>query len=107
MDNCLCRHGDSNNGGETMCFEPKHKALALVFDALHVAINITITLWVEFNWRSMAQLALQCGDFDLELEILCAHMATNIVSVLEPFLSFTCAVQSTKVHNIFVLMLDP
>ncbi len=47
-----------------------------------------------------------CGDFDLELEILCACMATKVVNVLEPFLSFTCALQSTKVHNIFVLMLD-
>jgi hypothetical protein len=91
MGNCLCCHGDSNNGGETMCFEPKQNALALMFDALHVAISITITLWVEFNWRSMAQLALQCGDFDLELEILYARMATKVVSVLEPFLCFTCA----------------
>jgi hypothetical protein len=45
-------------------------------------------------------------DFDGELHIFQKNMQGQVVYVLNPFLSIMVFVQSTKVHNMLVMMLD-
>ncbi len=78
-----------------------------MFNALYVAISISIKLQVEYNSRVSIFPPLTCGEFDAELEILYVKMVAKSLCVLQPFLAFFIQFDATMAHNMMAFMLNP
>jgi hypothetical protein len=89
-----------------MCFEPNPQILVF-FKRFGAMMQIFVKLQAKCMQRVTLTLPLQCGDFNNELEILYARMATQVVLVLKPSFDFVVHFNQDKIHNVMAIMLVP
>jgi len=65
------------------------------------------TMRKEYAHRTTIVPALQCGEFDQEIEILYGRMVIEVIDVLRCFLGYAKTFSHEKVHMMFAVMLDP
>jgi hypothetical protein len=66
-----------------------------------------VKLQAKCMQRVTLKLPLQCSDFNNELKILYARMATHVVLVFKPSFEFAIHFNQNKVHNMMAIMLVP
>jgi hypothetical protein len=78
------------------------------------ALNATITMSLKFQQDIINHVILDStlddeigGYLDVELIKLPKNIKRQVISVLDPFLSFLRRFEPKKVHNMLCLMLDP
>jgi hypothetical protein len=79
----------------------------LLSDVVAGALQLIIQMEAQQLQRSTTEPSLECGEFEYELEILYRRMASEVATVLQPFLSFARTFDAGKAHNMLALMLDP
>ncbi len=74
---------------------------------MFVALAIMGTMRKEYAHQTTIVNALQCGEFDQEIEILYGRMVIEVIDVLRHFLGYANTFSQEKVHMMLALMLDP